>query len=291
MKNIAYTVITPARDEADHLEGLISSMASQSVRPVRWVIVNDGSTDATGAIADEAAASHGWIRVVHREDRGHRKAGGGVIDAFYDGMRAAEDSPFDYIVKLDGDLSFAKDYFERCFEVFAAEPHLGIAGGTVCLEIDGNFEPDSKVDPSFHVRGATKIYRRECWEAIGGLLRQPGWDTVDEVKANMLGWNTRTLADVRVVHQRPTGEAYGKWRDMMKGGRANFVAGYHPVFMCVKCVKRLFNPPYITGSLALFWGYLTAGINGVQRVPDPTLIRYFHQQQWNRLFLRKSLWG
>ncbi len=185
-----YIVITPVRDEEDHLESTIQSMLSQTIRPVEWVIVNDGSVDGTAKIIDDYVSRVSWIRAVHRENRGFRKSGGGVVEAFNDGLSAISSSEWDFIVKLDGDLAFETGYFESCFKMFQQDPGLGVGGGVICyLASDGSksFEDN----PAFHVRGATKIYRRVCWEAIGGFWPAPGWDTIDEVKANMLGWSTK----------------------------------------------------------------------------------------------------
>jgi hypothetical protein len=114
---------------------------------------------------------------------------------------------------------------------------------------------------------------------------------VDEVKANMLGWRTRTLEGINAIHHRPTGAAYGSWKDMAKGGVANYVAGYHPVFMFLKCIRRLADRPYIIGGCALWTGYMKAWLKGLPRVGDPELIRYFQRQQMNRLLGRESLWS
>jgi poly-beta-1,6-N-acetyl-D-glucosamine synthase len=286
-----YIVVTPVRNEEQYLPLTIDSMAAQSIRAGRWVLVDDGSTDGTGQIVDAAARKHDWIKAVHRADRGFRQAGGGVIDAFYEGHQLVREEPWDYTVKLDGDLSFSKDYFESCFQHFAAQPRLGIAGGTICTLTDGEPVTESKIDPAFHVRGATKIYRRPCWEAIGGLIRAPGWDCVDEVKANMLGWSTRTLPDLKVVHHRPTGRGYGLWKDWVKSGQADYVAAYHPLFMAVKCLRRLLERPYLLTGCGLFWGYARSYLKRLPRVEDEKFVRYFRGQQINRLLGRTSLWS
>jgi glycosyltransferase involved in cell wall biosynthesis len=285
-----YVVVSPVRNEAKHLALTIESMAAQTIRPARWIIVNDGSTDATGQIADAAAAAYPWIQTVHRADRGYRKAGGGVVDAFYDGYNLVAQEAWDYLAKLDGDLSFEANYFARCFAQFDAEPKLGIAGGTICSPANGLAEAESKADPRFHVRGATKIYRRECWLALGGLIRAPGWDTLDEVKANMLGWTTATLKGINILHHRPTGAAYGTWNDRIKSGLANYVAGYHPLFMVVKCLRRMAQKPYLVGGCGLLFGFIKGYACRVPQVEDRALIKYFRQQQINRLLARKSLW-
>ena len=287
---VSYVVVSPVRNEGKHLQLTIDSMVRQSVQPTRWIIVNDGSTDDTGRIAAAAAAAHSWIEVVDRTDRGFRQAGGGVIDAFYDGYRLVENQLADFLVKLDGDLSFAPDYFARCFAHFAGDSRLGIAGGIICSNAGGTVDVESKVDPKFHVRGATKIYRQECWRAIGGLLHSPGWDTMDEVKANMLGWTTRTLPDLPVIHHRPTGAAYGVWKDRVKNGRGCYIMGYHPLFMFLKCLSRMAEKPYVVSGFGLWFGFVEGYVKRLPQIKDPPLIKYFRQQQMNRLLFRKNLW-
>lgn len=169
-----YVIVSPVRNEEKYLPFTIKSLVAQTIKPALWIVVNDGSTDRTGQIAEEAAQSNSWIKVVNRADRGFRQAGGGVVEAFYEGYYLIEKESWDYVIKLDGDLSFGPDYFEQCFARFDEDQKLGIAGGTICAEIDGVLEAESKNDPMFHVRGATKIYRQDCWRAIGGLIHAPG---------------------------------------------------------------------------------------------------------------------
>jgi poly-beta-1,6-N-acetyl-D-glucosamine synthase len=178
--NLKYVVITPVRDEAAYLRTTAESMARQTVLPQEWIIVDDGSKDTTGEIINEYADRYCWIRGVTRKDRGFRAAGGGVVDAFNDGYRTLQNSDWDFVVKLDGDLQFQPDYFEACFEEFERDPKLGVGGGIICYEVAG--EKYFEENPAFHVRGATKIYRRKCWDAIGGFWPAAGWDTMDEHK-------------------------------------------------------------------------------------------------------------
>lgn len=288
---LRYVVVTPVRDEAEYIIKTIESMAAQTILPQKWIIVDDGSCDRTPDILDAASLKHPWIHVVHRSNRGFRKAGGGVVEAFYDGYPAAGDADWDFIVKLDGDLSFAPDYFERCFSHFAADQHLGIGGGTVCSLETGGLRSETLGDPLFHVRGATKIYRRACWEQISPLVKAPGWDTIDEVKANMLGWTTRTFQDVKLVQHKKTGSADGAWRNWIKNGLANYVTGYHPVFMLLKCCKRLFQPPYIVGAAGLLTGYLSGYIYRIDQTPDRALIGYVRRQQLRKLLGQTSFWN
>lgn len=290
MSESRYIVITPARNEQENIGHTIRSMVAQTCRPAIWVIVNDGSTDNTAAIIDTAAREHAWIVAVHRADRGFRKQGGGVVETFYDGFNRVASQPWDYLVKFDADLSFEPDYFERCFRKFDEDPKLGIGGGMISHPVKGVLVSESPGDPAFHVRGATKIYRRACWDQLGGLLQAAGWDTIDELRANMLGWSTRSFPDVPVQHHRFTGTADGAWKNYVKFGLANYITGYHPVFMALKCLKRVAQRPYLIGAIGLWWGFCRGYLHGVAQVNDPALIRYVRRQQLNKLILKPSLW-
>lgn len=286
-----YIIVTPVRDEAAHIEKTIEAVRSQTLLPTRWIVVDDGSTDGTGEILDRWASQLGWMQVVHRRDRGCRVNGAGVMEAFYEGYAALDHDRWDYLVKLDGDLSFAPDYFERCLAMFEADAKLGIGGGTVYQLEQGQEKVDSEGDPTFHVRGATKIYRRECWDMIAPLVQAPGWDTVDEVKANMLGWSTRTFPALRVIQHKQTGAADGAWRNAFKNGRANYVTGYDPMFMLAKCIRRALTRPMVVGGLALALGFWSGYITRLPRVPDAGVIDYLRRQQRRRLLLRASIYG
>ncbi len=291
MATPAYVLITPVRNEGDRIRKTIESVVRQTIRPTRWVLVNDGSTDNTGPLVDAAAKEHPWIQAIHRPDRGFRKQGGGVIDAFYDGLKVVEKGSWDFLGKLDGDLAFPADYFDHCLARFAADSQLGIGGGTICREANGTMVEESPGDPPFHVRGATKIYRRATWQAIGGLIRAPGWDTLDEIRANMLGWRTYSFKELSVLQLKPTGSADGWWQNCVKNGRANYIVGYHPVFMLIKCLKRLGQKPYGLSALGLLVGFVSGYLKGIPQVGDKPLIGYLREQQWRRLRGRPSLWS
>jgi glycosyltransferase involved in cell wall biosynthesis len=285
---VKYAIITPARDEEAFIEKTMASVVSQTIRPVYWVIVNDGSRDRTGEIIDKFAAQYPWIISTHRSNRGFREAGGGVVATFYDGYAQLPSHDWDFLVKLDADLSFSSDYFERCLEEFAGDLKLGIGGGDIYHEEKGGLALER--NPSFHVRGATKIYRKECWEALEGLIRAPGWDTIDELKANMLGWSTRTFPHLRLSHFRYTGSADGAWKDCIKNGRANYITGYHPIFMLLKCAARIAKKPYVKGSIGLLWGFVSGYLRRIPQVQDQRLIRYTRVQQMRRIMMLESIW-
>lgn len=283
-----YVIITPVRDEEACLPLAIESVIRQTVRPVEYVVVNDGSKDRTGKIIDEYARQYPWIRAVHRKDRGFRKTGGGIIEAFYSGFNVLSRHDWDYVAKMDGDLSFEPDYFEKCFKHFESDERLGIGGGFLYYMKDGKRVLED--GPLFHVRGGVKIYRRACWDVLGGLWVGPGTDAVDEVKANMLGWTSRSFPELLLQTYRPTGAPYGLWGGLAKNGRGAYVCGYHPVFMMAKCLSRLFRKPYVIGSIALLYGYVTAYLKRIPQVNDAELIAYLRHQQLARLWGGASIW-
>lgn len=283
-----YVIVTPVRDEEAYLRLTVESVIRQTIRPAEYVIVNDGSKDRTGSIIDEYAQQYPWIRAVHRQDRGFRKWGAGIIEAFYDGFHALTCQDWEFMCKLDGDLSFEPEYFEGTFKKFAQNPRLGIGGGFLY-----HIENGQKIlerHPTFHVRGGAKIYRRTSWDAIGGLWVGPGSDTVDEVKANMLGWSTSSFSDLQINHHRWTGAAYGRWGGTVKNGKTDYVSGYHPLFVLAKSVARFVQRPYVIGSVALIYGYLAAYLEKMPRVNDPELIEYLRRQQLAKLAGKKTIW-
>jgi glycosyltransferase involved in cell wall biosynthesis len=286
--NCRYVIITPARNEELYIEETIKSVINQSVRPLEWIIVNDGSTDGMPAIISEYARKYDWINLVNMQDRGFRSPGAGVMEAFYSGYSELSSTDWDYIVKLDADLKFDRDYFEKCLWKFRKNPDLGIGGGSISSYDGKGFIVDKA--PRFHVRGATKIYRKECWQDIQGLIVERGWDTIDELKANMLGWKTESFPDISLVQSRKTGHEQGALKDQFKNGFANYITCYHPLFMITKCLYRLFRKPYIIGSLSLFAGYVYGFVTRKKILQDKELIRYIRSQQLRKLTLRKTLW-
>ncbi len=284
-------MITPVRNEADYLGKTIDSMAMQTLLPVRWVIVDDGSRDRTAEIAELASELHPWISLILRPDRGFRKSGGGVIEAFYDGYPLVEEIEWDYIVKLDGDLCFDPEYFEKCFACFDDDPKLGIGGGLIKVLERGELRIDASGDPPFHVRGATKIYRWACWNQIKPLMKTPGWDTIDEVKANMYGWATRTFSHLSLIQLKATGHSDGCWRNWFKNGRANYISGYHPLFMVAKCIRRVPKRPIVVASIALLAGFCSGYIRRIPQTPDRNAISFLRRQQLRRLTFQPSIYS
>jgi poly-beta-1,6-N-acetyl-D-glucosamine synthase len=284
--HVKYVIVSPVRDEAEYIEKTIRSVIAQTIPPAEWIIVNDGSHDNTADVVNEFASKYPWIKAVHRADRGSRVPGTGVVEAFYDGYGLLQSQDWHFLVKLDGDVGLETDYFQRCFEKFDQDQRLGMCSGVMYVPDKNGLRVESC--PAFHVRGPIKLYRRACWEAIGGLIKAPGWDTVDEVQANRLGWRTQSFPDMKVMHYRPTGAVQGNWCNGVKLGRAAFISGYHPLFMLARCVKRTLRNP--AAAIANGYGFLTGYTKGLARVNDQELVRYLRSQQLRRLLWLESIW-
>jgi biofilm PGA synthesis N-glycosyltransferase PgaC len=275
-----YAVISPVKNEAAFIETTLRSMIDQTIRPVAWIIVNDGSHDETESIVQKYEREYNWISLVNRQDIGFRQRGKGVVEAFYTGFHTLT-QPYDFIVKLDGDVSFGPDYFEALLNRFSADPLLGIAGG-------GLYEkPDEKTwilyTVSDHVRGCTKVYRRECFEAIGGLVASMGWDGIDEWKALEKGWKVKSFLELKIYHYRFTGAATGFLKSCIEQGHGAYRMGYHPVFMIARGFRRMTDRPYLIGGAAMIGAYFMAWLRKQELLADPAVVRYIRQAQMKKL--------
>lgn len=278
-----YVVITPTRDEEATVGSTLRSMIAQTVRPERWVIVNDGSTDRTREIVAREMAGHPWIVLVDRVDRGFRALGGGVVQAFQDGLARAGDD-WDFVVKLDADLEFAPDYFERMLRHFEQQPSLGMASGKTFLVRDG--VKSIEWCPDEHVRGPAKMYSRACFQAIGGLEAVRGWDMIDETKAQMAGFETRSFIEDELIHLRPIdGRQEKVLRSRYEMGRLYWYLGYHWLYHAIRSARSVLQDyPRPLGGLMLFAGYVAAALSRAPRY-DARYVAFVQQRQKSRLSL------
>lgn len=252
---LRYVVITPVKDEEKHVQRTLEAMVHQTVKPVRWIIVDDGSTDQTPEILARYAQSNSFITVVTR-DRGEvRQPGPAVVRAFNRGYEAAKGLDYDVIVKLDCDLSFEPDYFEQLLLKLQADPKLGIVSGVYIEAPDGNTWAEVGM-PSYHAAGASKVIRRECFEQINGFIPSRGWDTVDEIRAMARGWRTRHYTEFKMKHWKPEGTGIGSMRTNFMHGEIYYLTGGSKLFFLFKVLHRLIQRPFIIGGAALCWGYV-----------------------------------
>jgi biofilm PGA synthesis N-glycosyltransferase PgaC len=277
--DFVYALITPARNELENLQRLIPCVLAQTVPPAAWVIVDDGSTDGTAALAAELAQEHSWIRLVRAPDRDGelrdgRREGRDVV-AFQAGLDSLPERPA-FVVKLDADVSFEPDYFERLLLEFAVDPRLGIAGGT-CLEpFEGGWRPWYVTDG--HVRGATRIWRRECLEDVLPLEERLGWDGVDELKAATLGWRTHSFREPVFYHHRVLAAREGAgrrsgWETI--GATAHYL-GSRPSYVVF---RALHHARYERAALAMITGYAGAALRREPRCADTAVRDYLRRRQ------------
>lgn len=276
-----FLVISPVRDEAAFLKRTIDSVVAQTVRPTLWLIVDDGSTDETPAIAARAAATHAWIRLHRRPRRGERRVGGGVVEAFHEGLALCDADAFEYVCKLDGDLELPPGYFARVLAQMEREPRLGNFSGKVWLRRpDGRLVPERMGDEN--AIGAAKFYRVACFRDIGGFVPGGCWDGIDGHRCRMTGWMARSVDDpeLRIVHLRPMGSSVGGlWRGRQRWGRGKWFMGSAWYYVLAVALYRMAERPYVLGGLGILTGYVRALLSGAPRYADPAFRRFLRRYE------------
>lgn len=277
-------IVSPVRDEAAYLQTTIDSVVAQTIRPARWVIVDDGSSDETPNIVERAAARHEWIQLYRRTDRGRRKVGGGVVEALNDGLRQVNLDDYDYLCKLDGDLRLSIRYFELLFRKFDADPRLATASGKCWLVTPRGLERERTGD-QFSL-GACKTYRRAAFQAIGGFVPEVMWDGIDCHRCRMLGWNAASFEDeeLRVIHLRRMGSSFRSvYHGRLRWGYGQYFMGTHPLYLLAIAAYRMVERPRILGGLLIFLGYVGGYLRRQPRYADPEFRRYLRRWQLSRL--------
>ena len=272
---LTYAAITPARNEEENLGRLAAALAAQTVLPAEWLVVDDGSTDGTATLVEALEAEHPWARLHRHHGAGERaEPGSPTVRAFHAGLAAVR-ADADVFVKLDADVSFEPDHFERLLEAFAADERLGIAGGT-CFEQEpgGAWRP---VPTGGHVRGAVRAYRRECLDEILPLEEGMAWDGVDVLKADLRGYSARVVPGLGFRHHRPEGARDGaRRRRWLAQGRGAWTMGYRPGYLLLRAVFRARRDPY---AVFMVVGYAGAGVRRAPRLADADALRELRRRQ------------
>jgi glycosyltransferase involved in cell wall biosynthesis len=278
--SLRYAVVTPARDEQVNLRRLYSAMVAQTLQPDVWVLVDDGSADATRALMQELACTHSWIQPLERP-------GAVRDDPLTEGRRAARPligflvgaaqlrDQVDVIVKVDADIDFEPDYFERLIGRFQADPLLGIASGTCYERESGRWVRRTK--PESSVWGASRAYRSECIADVMALEPRMGWDGLDEVRVQLRGLRTTTFVDLPFRHHRPEG---GRELSSLHHGEAlgatAWYMGYRPSYLMLRAFYRARREP---AAIAMVWGYFRSAVRRVPRCADAELVRALRERQ------------
>jgi len=279
----SYVIISPCRNEESFMRKTLDSVVGQTILPALWVIVDDGSSDLTPEILIEYAAKYSFIQLVSRENRGHRSVGPGVIEAFYEGLDTIDLKQFSFICKLDLDLIMPPRYFETLIARMNENPRLGNCSGKPYYidKVTGEFVSEGCGDEN--AIGASKFYRRECFEEIGGFVRQVMWDGIDGHRCRQLGWLAMSWdePDIRFTHLRPMGSSQ---KNIITGrirhGFGQYFMGTGLVYMLVSGFYRMTRPPVFFGGLAMLWGYLKSWLTRVPRFEDAELSAFIRKYQW-----------
>jgi biofilm PGA synthesis N-glycosyltransferase PgaC len=278
-------LITPARDEAAHLEQTIRAVAAQSRRPDLWLIVDDGSSDETPRILERLVAELPFLESMRAPRHARSRGVDGLAiaaeaRAFNAALASVEPGGFTHIGKLDADIELPPDYLQGLLEQFAAEPRLGVAGGTLLEQSGGEWRPTSV--PAYHVRGALKLYSRECFEAIGGIEERLGWDTIDETYARMHGYTTHSFPELAARHHRPVATRGGALRGRARLGQCAYILRYSPWWVGLRSLKIATWRPYGLSGIAFFYGYLRAAVRRQDRVEDERYRRFVARELRDR---------
>jgi glycosyltransferase involved in cell wall biosynthesis len=282
VSHLKYVLITAARNEEALIEKTIRSVVNQSVLPEKWVIVSDGSTDRTDEIVKKYVKTHQWIELLRISgQRGrHFAAKVGAFNAGYDRMKSIK---YDYIGSLDADISFDSDYFKFLLEKLSADSKLGVVGTPF---VEGNSHYDYRFTNIEHVSGACQLFRRECFEAVGGYIsiKGGGEDWTAVTTARMKGWKTRTFTEKTCLHHRKMSSVGGGWyKSWFKHGGKDYYLGGHPLWQIFRSVYQMRRKPYIFGGVFLLFGYIWAWASRVERPVSQELIEFNRREQMQRL--------
>lgn len=282
-------VISPCRDEIQYLRRSIDSVIGQELRPDRWIIVDDGSTDGTSEVLAEYAAQHSFISVIRRSDTGKRNVGPGVVDAFYEGLNTVDPKSFRHLCKLDLDLDLPTNYFKDLIGASNSDPRLGSCSGKPFNETTKGVKPEV-VGDEMSV-GMTKFYKTECFLDVGGFVRGVMWDAIDCHRARMKGWKVRAFSDSKLsfVHLRPMGSS----QQNILVGRVRHGAGQHFmgtsfIYMLASCAFRLGVQPFLIGSFASLYGYIKAEFLKQDRYGDKDFRAFVRAFQYSCLVRGKQ---
>jgi poly-beta-1,6-N-acetyl-D-glucosamine synthase len=277
----SYVLVTPARNEAQFIELTLKSVVAQTLRPLKWVIVSDGSTDDTDGIVNKYAARHDWIELLRQPERADRNFAGKAA-AFRAGCSQLVGLNYQVIGNLDADISFDEDYFAFLMSKFAENPMLGV-GGTPYAE-EG--KTDGRLLDLDHVSGACQMFRRGCFEAIGGYssIKSGGIDLISVLSARSAGWQTRTYPEKICHHHRKMGSAQvtglsERWHR----GRMDYLLGSHPAWEAFRSLYQMRNKPFVIGGILILCGYLAQWLRGVERTMPVHLVTLRRQDQMQKL--------
>jgi biofilm PGA synthesis N-glycosyltransferase PgaC len=280
----AYTLVTPARNEASFLPGVLDSVLAQSIRPLRWIIVSDGSTDDTNELVAKASKEHAFIQLISLEPGAERSFASKAM-AFRIGYEAVRHLGFEYVGNLDADVTLEPGYYQRMLEEMAKNPRLGVAGGVVWDKTARGFKRTTS--SLNHAVGAVQFWRRECFEEVGGYQAATvgGVDSLAELTARMKGWETRSFADLPIYHHKSVDSVGGGnvYRIAYRAGLTEYHIGTRPLFAFFKALRRWRDRPLLVGAAIRFFAYCTLWLSKARRDASDELVAYLKHEQMHTL--------
>ncbi|MBL7074568.1 glycosyltransferase family 2 protein [candidate division KSB1 bacterium] len=287
IEKMSYVVITPAKDEANYIEYTIKSMIRQTLLPKIWVIVDDDSQDNTMKIVQNFSCNNDWIKIISRKNKSGYFLGRGVVEAFNYGLEYVNQNNihYNFLVKMDADLSFNQEFFETIIQKFNNNNEIGIISG-ILYEVNKLGKKKWEISPEYHTSGACKVYKSECFNEINGITPVIGWDALDNIKAIDKGWLTVAYRDIHFQHLRPKGGKYSLAKGRFYHGVSAYKIGSDIVYFFLRCIFSLTKKPKIIGSFYLFSGYLYALITNERQIVTQKQKRLFRKLQWNSILDR-----
>jgi hypothetical protein len=279
----SYVLVTPARNEEKFIEKLIHSVTSQTLLPVKWVIVNDGSTDTTASIVSSYLPKYDWIELLNLSSHRDRSFAAKVF-AVNAGLERIKGLDYEVVGNLDSDVSFDSDYLEFLLKKFKDDPELGVAG-TIFHE-EGYSSGKDSFEGQNHVPGGCQLFRRRCFEHIGGYIpnKAGGIDWIAVTTARMKGWKTRSFREKSFFHYRSLGTAERSvLASAFSYGEKDYYLGGHPLWEIFRVTYRMTKKPYLLGGIALLSGYAFAFLRRVKRPVSDELMRFHRQEQLKKL--------
>ncbi len=290
MRQLTYVIITPARNEEKFIGHTLRSVTAQTLKPLRWFIVNDGSTDGTARIVERYSRQYPWITLIDSKGSDHPdKRISKIVAAFQTGYERVCDWDWDFIVKLDADLTLPENYFKEVARAFEKNPRVGICGGYIVqYGRNGNLVRE-KVSER-HVRGAFKSYRRECFNDIGGLSFRKSWDSIDQYTAMYLGWRTMTLP-LKVIHHRKTGALLDKGlAKSIESGSEYYLEGHGPLLALIRsCRWGMNRSPILVTGIVFLAGYIAALASRKEKYVSKDMERFIRSFQRERILKKLGL--
>ena len=278
-------LLSSVRDEAALIERVARSVAAQTMRPTRWLVWDDGSSDGTAEILRQLHHDLPWLQV--RSDGGdlrtnaQRLVDGAPARALNRLLATVPGNAYTHVAVLDGDIELEPDCLRKLVDAFRADPGLGIAGPELVEPAGERWRPLRA--PEHHVHGGMRMYSWRAIEALRPLPELLGWDTIDQAYARMYGMHTRRLGHVVARHHRPCGAGDGALRGRVRYGAAAYVGGQPPAWMLLRAAKVSLSPPRAAGGLAFVAGYCGAALRRTDRAGDRRYRRFVRAELRNRL--------